>query len=145
MRPRSLARRLALQYLYMVDLIPADRAQPLDVFLADYADDADVREFAAGLARAVLDARDEIDRDLGANARNWELARVAVVERNVLRLAVAEARVGETPLAVVVSEAVNLAKRFGGKGSGPFVHGVLDATLKRAAETTDGVSHDPLG
>lgn len=126
MRPRSLSRRLALQYLHMVDLIGPDAIEPAGVFLREHCDKKDVCSYAAGLIESVASSRSTIDQHIVAQADNWDLPRIAAVERNVLRLAVAELLAGGTPPKVVLDEAVNLAKKFGGKNSGRFVNGILD-------------------
>lgn len=133
-RPRTLARRLALQYLFMADLTGASGAQPLDEFLGENTDQDEVMRFAAALARRVLQDRDALDGRVQGALRNWSLSRVAPVERNILRIACAEMLGGEVPVAVAMNEAINLAKTFGSqKDSGGFVNGVLDEIRKGLA------------
>jgi len=86
-----------------------------------------VRLFADPLIRGTLEHRDEIDAHIRRIAKNWELHRIAVVDRNILRLATFELmEVLETPMKVVLNEAIELSKRFGTEDSGAFVNGVLD-------------------
>ena len=73
---------------------------------------------------------EELDEILGAHARNWRVSRMTAVDRNVLRLAVYELRDSEIPVAVVIDEAVELARRFGADSSPAFVNGVLDAVAR---------------
>lgn len=148
MRPRSIGRRLALQYLFMADLNRfADVESPSDFFRTQrdaardntapvgeggfvfdeddpYQDEAEA--FAAKLIREVEAKREAIDAAIETAAKNWSIARMGVVERNVIRIAAAELGLGESPRGVVLDEAVELAKRFGDKDSGAFVNGVAD-------------------
>lgn len=132
MRPRTLARRLALQYLYMIDVNPDGEVEPRGSFLAEHAPDAEeAQRFANELIGAVLDNRETIDQLLSAAARNWDLARIAVVERNALRIGTVELLCGISPVGVALNEAVRAAKTFGGKDSGAFVNGVLDQVREK--------------
>lgn len=88
---------------------------------------AGVRDFARELALAAHARRSEVDALVSAHARNWRIERMAVVDRNILRLATYELRFTDTPTAVVLDEAVNLARRFGDDPSPAFVNGILDA------------------
>ena len=84
------------------------------------------RELVAGVAAHAA----ELDLLIGLHARNWRVSRMAAVDRNVLRLAVYELRDTETPVAVVIDEAVDLARRFGSDTSPSFVNGILDAVAR---------------
>ena len=86
------------------------------------------REFAEQLVRGVGEGQAETDRLIGGAAEHWRLERMAVVDRNVLRLAVCEMlNHPETPPAVVIDEAIEVAKRFGSEDSGGFINGILDS------------------
>jgi N utilization substance protein B len=74
--------------------------------------------------------RKELDEAISAVATGWRLERMPVVDRNIIRLALHELRKGDTPIGVVVSEAVNMAKRFSTERSGSFVNGVLARLLE---------------
>lgn len=146
MRPRSIGRRLAFQYLFMADLQRFEEVEgPYDFFRTQRAaardadddasgfafDDPDPRRdeaesFAFGLIEAVRGRRTDIDAAIGRAAHNWSVARMGPVERNVIRLAAAELLLGDTPPGVVMDEAVELAKRFGDRESGAFVNGIVD-------------------
>ncbi len=75
--------------------------------------------------------RSELDAEISAAATGWRIERMPVVDRNIIRLALFELRKGDTPVGVVVSEAVNLAKKFSTERSGAFVNGVLAKLLER--------------
>lgn len=87
-------------------------------------------EFARELVTGVVARLPELDALVSLHARNWRVSRMAVVDRNVLRLGAHELRDTQTPVAVVIDEAVDLARRFGSDRSPSFVNGVLDAIAK---------------
>jgi N utilization substance protein B len=91
------------------------------------AEEASVRVFADKLIRGVIERRDELDKRIMQHAQNWELHRMAIVDRNILRLAVYEMLYREDiPPVVSINEAVDIAKRFSTQDSGKFVNGLLD-------------------
>lgn len=107
-----------------VDRVFRDLIQTLDM---EGRLDAHARQ----LVDTVLAHEERIDAIFGPLLRNWTIARLAHVDRCVIRLGVGELLYfEETPSSVVLDEAVELAKRFGGPSSGPFVNGVLDAVLR---------------
>lgn len=127
MKSRSKSRQLALQVLYQADVgIPLDREGSFDLVDESPSEDR-VREFARELARGCLERRESLDAVLSRFARNWTLDRMPVLDRNVMRIGAWELLYGEEASpAVVIDEAVELAKRFGTADSGAFVNGVLD-------------------
>lgn len=86
--------------------------------------------FARDLVTRVVEHCDGLDEIVSSHARNWRVSRMAIVDRNVLRLATFELVHTETPAAIVLDEAVELARRFGSDESPPFVNGVLDAVAR---------------
>jgi N utilization substance protein B len=101
------------------------------------AEEAAVRLFADPLIRGALEHRDEADELIKKLAKNWELHRIAAVDRNILRLAIYEMRHrDDIPPVVSINEAVDIAKKFSTQDSGKFVNGILDqvkAALMRPA------------
>lgn len=91
-------------------------------------------EFAASLLAGVRHHRPELDQMLADRAQNWSLRRMAVTDRNVLRLGVYEMLFTDTPSRVAINEAVDLARRFGAGQSAQFVNGILDRFLKEARQ-----------
>jgi len=112
---------------------PSEPATPEEAFEA-VAEHFEIAEGALAFARELaLETRareDEIDSLVGAHARNWRVDRMAVVDRNILRLATYELRFTDTPTGVVLDEAINLARRFGDDPSPGFVNGILDAVAR---------------
>ncbi len=109
-----------------------DRA--VDLYWREHPAPDGPRRFAEGLLRGTVDALERIDPLIEAAADNWRLSRMAVIDRLVLRLAVYELLVAETPPAVVIDEAIELARTFSGEPSPRFVNGVLDAVRHRLDE-----------
>ena len=139
---RRKARAYALQVLYARDVerdtdVGAALGGWSETFELDVDDAA--REFAGALVAATVKEQPAIDEIIAASSRNWRLERMSRVDRNILRIAVSELRSFlETPVKVVINEAVELAKRFGTAESPAFVNGILDRTaaaLGRSAES----------
>ena len=131
MTRRSRAREVALQILYEDDLNPSRNLKTADDFLRRRLQpDERLIEFARSLVAGVRRNRAELDTVLAERAENWSLERMAVTDRNILRLAAYEMIYSDTPGQVAINEAVELAKRYGGRQSPQFVNGVLDRLLK---------------
>lgn len=132
MTRRSRAREVVLQLLYQDDLNPPTDPAAADAFLCRRLNnDASLVTFARSLLSGVRRNRDELDELLAQRADNWSLARMAVTDRNVLRLGAYEILYTETPGRVAINEAVELAKRFGAQQSAQFVNGILDRFLQK--------------
>ncbi|MDX1948423.1 MAG: transcription antitermination factor NusB [Pirellulaceae bacterium] len=129
---RSRAREIVLQVLYEDDLNPDRNPEAADRFLcARLNDDRELIDFARSLVAGVRKHRAEIDQLLVERADNWTLERMAVTDRNILRLGAFEMLHGGTPEKVAISEAVDLAKRYGARQSPHFVNGVLDRFVRK--------------
>ena len=133
MRKRTLARECALKILYQKDVT----ALNLDGLYERFWEDADedyiheVQEFATRLVYGVHQHCEDIDNKIMAYATNWQLKRMAVIDRNVLRLGVFELFYAEDiPPKVTINEAVELAKKYGDLESSKFVNGILDKMHK---------------
>jgi len=127
LRKRTRARELALHALYQVDLRGADVVEELTHYIDDASTEPGVRIFALQLFNGCLERRDELDARIQEVAENWDIRRMAVIDRNVLRLAVYELlHVAEVPPKVAINEAIDLAKRYSTGDSGSFVNGILD-------------------
>ncbi len=131
---RSRAREVALQLLVQHDLNPGVDREVIAAFARERLRDPQLEPFGLGLYDGVVAHAADIDRRLAAAAENWRIARMAVVDRNVLRLGGYELLfTPETPANVVLDEAIELARRFGSAGSPAFVNGVLDRLRQDAA------------
>jgi len=130
MATRRRAREIVLQLLYEDDINPGRSAERTQAFLRSRMQGRKgLIEFAAVLLRGTLENRDAIDVRISKLAANWSLSRMAVTDRNVLRLGGYEILFGDTPGRVAVNEAVVLAKRYGNKDSPRFVNGILDKLM----------------
>jgi N utilization substance protein B len=131
MAKRSKAREVALQVLYQDDLNAGGEPQDRTAFLQKrLRQDEDLMGFAQSLIDGVRRNRSELDALLTRTADNWSLERMAATDRNVLRLGAYEIFFTPAPGAVVINEAVELAKRFGSAQSAQFVNGILDKFLE---------------
>jgi N utilization substance protein B len=118
--------------LFEIDLARRPVAEVVPGFWRERDVPPETREFAERLVSGVVERRDALDATIDGAASHWRIERMPVVDRNVLRMAVFE-MTGEPPVPspVVIDEAIELAKRFGGAESGAFVNGVLDAVRQR--------------
>jgi transcription antitermination protein NusB len=130
---RHLARVMAMQALYEVDAVDGDPAAALDAVAAEHQARPRARTFASDLVQGVLHHLEAIDAVIRAAAPQWPLAQVAGVDKAVLRVAVFELLFGRrVPPKVAINEAIDIAKTYGGEGSGRFVNGVLGHVLATA-------------
>jgi transcription antitermination protein NusB len=125
---RRRAREYALQLLFQLDLSPSTLDAAVEAFWSDKKVSDTVRAFAEEIVRGTMDRREALDEVLASMTLNWRITRMAVVDRNVLRMALYEFLFQpDTPRVVVIDEAIEVAKKFGNDESGPFINGVLDA------------------
>jgi transcription antitermination protein NusB len=123
---RRKARIVALKALYESDTASHEPQHTLSRLLEESPAPADVAAFARELVAGVLAHRQEIDEVIQQKAPAWPLEQVAVVDRNILRLAIYEILIdNRVPVRAAINEAVELAKAFGGESSAKFVNGVL--------------------
>ena len=134
--PRHRAREAALQILYQWDVGRGDVDRAAETFFTLQWPNAEpapesLRAFASALAHDAVERLEAVDTLIAETAANWRPERMAVVDRLILRMAVCELlRDPETPPAVVINEALELARAYSGEDSVAFVNGVLDAVRK---------------
>jgi transcription antitermination protein NusB len=129
---RRKSRELALQMLYQADLGEQQADDVRKTFWRGRGDvEREVQGFADDIFRVAQDRSTDIDTLIKAHAANWRIDRMAAVDRNVLRAAVAE-MVGfpATPRAVIINEAIEIARKFSAPESAQFINGVLDSIGK---------------
>jgi transcription antitermination protein NusB len=135
MKSRTKARGIALQVLYEYDLT----AHPLGVslearFLEETADEQ-LLEFSRQIVNGVVPIIDTLDSVIAAHAPEWPLDQVAIIDRNILRIALWEFGVAKvTPVKVAINEAIELAKTYGSDSSSRFVNGVLGSLVDHISE-----------
>lgn len=142
MSRRHRARRLALQGLCCLDVQGEGARRQVDLFIDDSSEPPDTLLAAHKLLAGACARKDECDSLLARHTRHWELSRLAMVDRNIIRLAVHELLAGRTPQRVVITEALLLAKEFSTAQSARFVNGVLDAVLKEILSRDAGDARD---
>lgn len=135
MKKRSRGRELALQFLYQLDLRGPELIEEAPDFIAEQEPDREVREFAARLVAGIHEHARALDEVIAAVAENWDIDRMAVVDRNVLRIASYELlHCKDIPPKVAINEAIELGKRYSTQNSGAFINGILDKIKSRFAE-----------
>ncbi len=125
MGKRSTGRRLALQALYQADMTGIEIGAALKNILESENFISETSNFATQLATATWQVRDETDKMISKLAIGWPLDRIGKVDRNILRLAIQEIKLGETPVSVVINEAVELAKKYSSPEAAKFINGIL--------------------
>ena len=139
MAKRSKAREVVLQVLYQDDVNSGGELPDREEFLRlRLHDDKTLVDFAKSLINGVRRNREELDALLTKTADNWSLERMAATDRNVLRMGTYEILHTQTPGAVVINEAVELARRFGSAQSAQFVNGILDKFVAGHEKKADG-------
>lgn len=143
MGARHSGREAALQMLFQLEASGATSAQTIELFWRAQADldfepDPEGRLYADELVRGVADKLAEVDKRISAASQNWRVERMSRVDRNLLRMSTYELMIQKNvPRAVVIDEAVELAKSFGTEDSSSFVNGVLDRIANDLGRTDD--------
>jgi N utilization substance protein B len=148
--PRHRAREAALQILYQWELTHRDVARTAETFFAHQWPDGEptdeLRHFATTLAQATVEGLDRIDPLIAETTERWRPERMAVLDRLILRMATAELLgghgAGQTPPAVVINEAMELARTFTTEEAVKFINGMLDAIRKKLAAGDAGSAGD---
>jgi N utilization substance protein B len=132
MGPRRKAREYALQMLFQWDITHDNIDQVAATFFQNQEQETpNIEDFARALATGTVEHIEDIDRLIQQHAENWRLDRMAVVDRNVLRMATQEFLYDkETPRTVVINEAIEIARRFSTQESPQFINGILDSIKK---------------
>jgi N utilization substance protein B len=140
--PHHRARRLALQGLCCLDAQGPGGAELVHEFVADSREPAETLRAARSLLDAAYADWAACDGILVRHARHWDLSRLALVDRNILRLATHELRFAKAPPKVVITEAIRLAREFSTAESPRFINGVLDAVAKELLALEEEPSRD---
>lgn len=125
--PHTIGRKLALQYLFMHDLLDG-KVGGYEEFLSllDNRPRENCTAYGEALVQAVLENKDEIDCEISRTATNWRVSRMPIIDRNVIRLAIAEMASAREPRNSIINEAVELARTYSGEESAKFVNGIID-------------------
>ncbi len=135
MRKRTKSRELALQMLYELDIKKETLGSFINGFwensLSYKSVEGEVKDFAITLVKGTIEHLEEIDKLISSYAQNWQLKRMAVIDRNIIRMGSFELLyLEDIPPKVSINEAIELAKRYGDVESGKFVNGILDRINK---------------
>ena len=131
---RRKARTIALQALYEVSCVGRRAEVVVERLLSEGELSAENNDFVRELVGGVIQNKDEIDRNIRRFAPAWPIEQIAIIDRNILRLAIFEILFdNRVPVKVAISEAVELAKSFGSENSGRFVNGVLGSVSALAS------------
>jgi transcription antitermination factor NusB len=130
-RRRTRARELALKILYQIDVTGENSQKAISDFLERHAPEGSIKNFAQQLVTGTIENSSRIDETITRCADNWEIKRMAVVDRNILRFATYELLfIDDISPKVSINEAVDIAKKYGDVDSGKFVNGILDKIAK---------------
>jgi N utilization substance protein B len=129
---RRKAREIALQILFQIEFNDSDLDLTLDRQLAFKSVEKDVENYSRWLIKNVIEHREELDQSIQSVSEHWRLSRMAVIDRNILRLAVFELCFEDNLApAVVINEAIEIAKKYSGTQAATFINGILDAIKRR--------------
>lgn len=124
---RRKGREYALQALYLTDVAKVDIAKAIRSVSIDEKSDPTAKDFAKRLAQGAYDNLARLDEVIVKHTKNWEIGRMAALDRNLLRLGAFEIMYElETPVSVIIDEAVEIAKLYSTDDSSKFVNGILD-------------------
>jgi N utilization substance protein B len=146
MKSRTKARAMALQVLYEIDLTGHTPVDTIEERLLDDPMNEGLVGFAREIVLGILPISIRLDNLIAQHAPEWPLDQVAVIDRNILRIALWEFAVKEcTPVKVAINEAIELAKLYGSDSTPRFVNGVLGSLALCQAEIKQEFSSDPTG
>lgn len=141
MRLRSKAREVALHLLYQTEVTKVDYQSACQNYLANFPQRQEVSDFSIVLVKGVATNIEKIDPLIKKYVKNWEIERMAAIDRNILRMACFELLfLEEVPPKVAINEAIELAKRFGDVDSPRFINGVLDKIYKMENKKQDATN-----
>jgi N utilization substance protein B len=132
---RHYARTVAMQAMYESDFKSSDTGKEIllrQLKKIEQEDNKENFEFAKDLVEKASNSRNEIDKMIEQTAPEWPINQVAVIDRNIIRLAICELLNFETPPKVVINEAIELGKTFGSETSSKFINGVLGTVYRKS-------------
>jgi N utilization substance protein B len=142
MKPRTRARSVALQALYEIDVVGHEPSMVVQERILETDLDSELVQFAVQIVNGVWPMIDTLDAFIARNAPEWPLDQVAIIDRNILRMALWEFTVYlKTPIKVAINEAVELAKVFGSDSSPRFVNGVLGSLSAQSNQIQQAMQH----
>ena len=126
---------MALKFLYQFELNEGDLDEQIILFLERNPSQKDVENFMKDLVVSLIDKMKEIDETIQKYSDHWVLNRMAVIDRNILRIGTFELLFSlSTPPKVVINEAIDIAKKYGNEDSPQFINGILDRVYKEIGQ-----------
>ena len=139
---RRKAREYAVQVLYALDLNPVPTKDFLKVFWELNPARPEVVEYTSALVTGTIEKKKQIDALISSHSSHWKIDRMAVTDRNILRLGTYELlEEGSVPSKVIINEAIEIAKKFGTTDSATFINGVLDSIFQKLTESNKSKKH----
>lgn len=133
MGTRRKARESTLQILFQLEFNDSDAEKAFRLYWKDKKATKEVKDYCKWLIKGVISHRESIDRSIQSISERWRLSRMPVVDRNILRMAVFELLYEEDVApAIVINEAIEIAKKFSSEQAAAFINGVLDTLRKNA-------------
>ena len=128
---RRRSREFALEVLYRIEIAEDELEFVLSDHFTSKSVDEETRAFAESLVRQTITHLEDIDNLISDTAENWDLSRIAIIDKNILRFAIAELfYFPDIPMKVTIDEAIEVAKKYSTPDSGRFVNGILDKIAK---------------
>lgn len=141
MKARTRARGVALQALYEIDIANHPIGKVLENRLEEEFVNDELRDFIRQIVAGVVPIREELDLVIAKYAPDWPLEQIATIDRNIMRVAVWEmAVIGDTPIKVIINEAVELAKLYGSDSAPRFINGVLGSLADHQNEVNQAIA-----
>jgi len=141
MKARTRARGVALQALYEIDIANHPIGKVLENRLEEENINDELRDFIRQIVVGVVPIREELDYVISKYAPDWPLEQIATIDRNIMRVAVWEmAVIGDTPIKVIINEAVELAKLYGSDSAPRFINGVLGSLADHQNEVNQAIA-----
>jgi N utilization substance protein B len=140
MGKRRKARESTLQILFQLEFNDLDVEKAFQVYWKDKKASKEIKNYCRWLIKGVISHQESIDRNIQSVSEHWRLARMPVVDRNILRMAVFELLYEEDVApAIVINEAIEIAKKFSGEQAAMFINGVLDTLRKNANKNKESL------
>ncbi len=147
---RRKGREIAVQTVYSLDFNESDNYLGMLEWIGKYSEyleyiaenasiepTSSIYEFADTLIQTVLRNIDNVDQAIKDKATNWSFERIAAMDKNIMRIAVAELLFTDTPAPIIINEAIEIAKKFSSENSGKFINGILNTIAKENEKKTD--------
>jgi N utilization substance protein B len=124
---RRKSREIIVQVLYQMDMSDGDAEENFNLFWQHFNPSDELKEFSHEVVQGVCKHREEIDALIEKHSKHWRLKRMPIIDKNILRAAIFELMFcPDTPVKVIINEAIELGKKFSSEKSSPFINGILD-------------------